>query len=202
MHENNGNTVGVVLFAKPPIPGIAKTRLSLELGDKRAMEVYRGLLTNTVTAIGETSASRKLVYSTHASILQPVAGANVHVVRQDPAGATLAEKVNEAVQDTLSFTDRVIIVVADDILMNRYRLQRAIDLVCRRDVLVGPTIDGGLYLIGLSRRASAVSRDLPFGKSHLSKTLIRRSLRAGVSIEVLEEHIDIDCAKSLTVAGG
>ena len=58
--------------------------------------------------------------------------------------------------------------------MNTFTLEKAIDEVCQGKVVVGPTIDGGLYLIGLSSHQVCIARDLPFGHPTLADELLSR----------------------------
>lgn len=162
----------ILLFAKPPVPGRVKTRLAPLLGPEGAAELYAAFLEDVVAAVGRVEAEAELW-------LEPPAG-------QDRAGraaaraeaAVLAERLGLGLRWQAegtglgarlrgaferAFADGGAAAVAlgsDHPTLPPARLAEAFRMLGTSQVTVGPSRDGGYYLIGLARSAWPAAADL------------------------------------------
>lgn len=162
----------ILLFAKPPVPGRVKTRLAPLLGPEGAAELYAAFLEDVVAAVRPVQAGAELW-------LEPATGE--HPDRRATAraeGAALAERLGlrlrwQAEGEELggrlrgafdrAFADGVAEAVAlgsDHPTLPPARLAEAFRALATARVTVGPSRDGGYYLIGLSRSAWPGAADL------------------------------------------
>ena len=193
----SGNPVTVILIAKPPIPGEVKTRLAVDIGDTRAIRVYGQLLRTAESAVLACTGTRPIVYTygdaDHLNRLRHC-GFEIDL---DIGDYHLSDKVYDAFLRSFTESSHTLMIVADDAMMSASLLQYAVAEVVANDVVIGPTVDGGLYLIGLSRDQLPLVHELPFGSDQLCDTLLRRAIRANARIRLLDHHIDIDTADHL-----
>lgn len=196
----NDYNINVIIIAKPPIKGLAKTRLSYEIGDKSALKIYSNLLVNTLKNVGKLNRINRFIYTDdEISFFSNKVGNRFNIIAE-LKNSKLSEKVYHAFQQSFNFGDYSIITVADDYFSNLTCLTEAIEKVCDNKVVLGPTLDGGLFLIAISREQLSLLDNLPFGCSNLYDILMKRVIKDGYLLHLLKKHIDIDTKEHLEVA--
>lgn len=145
----------LVLFAKPPLPGRAKTRLASEIGAASAARVAEALLHDTI-ALCESLAVRfpgedpKLVlaYTDQQDWFTPALSHDWRLIEQ--RGEDLGERIGNALLDLVADQgDRTIFIGMDCPQMPAERVVEALAALNDADVVLGPCDDGGYYLIGM-----------------------------------------------------
>lgn len=162
-----------ILFARPPEAGRVKTRLARVLGDRRALQLYETLLAR---AFAQFVSERLYVFSAEADrqgllarrLERSVASvADAGERRAAPTlrlqtGADLGERMARALSEVAREIaplepDAVVLLAGTDIpgyTLERARAAaRALDETA--DVVLGPTFDGGYYLIGMRAALAA-----------------------------------------------
>ncbi len=195
------NDVNVILMAKPPEAGEAKTRLALDVGDKVAIDVYTRLLNDRLNALQSCKAFRKTVYTYGPERYLADLTVRGLLLDSDIGDYAFQEKVYWAFHNSFAHCPHTIMIVADDPSISARFLDYVIPKVLSGHVLVGPTRDGGLYLIGISEPHLPIVKGLPFGRAHLCDTLIRRAILRTSRCEVLSQHIDVDTEDDLAAHG-
>src|SRR5262249_39143450 len=78
-------------------------------------------------------------------------------------------------------------------------LQRAVDLLSRPgpDVVLGPTEDGGYYLIGVRGAHRELFDGVPWSTSEVLEITLRRAANAGLEAACLPSWFDVDTAEDL-----
>jgi len=158
-----------ILFARPPLPGRVKTRLASFLGDERAAALYRKLLERSLGAFGEElrasagPGARLAVYSADAGGLDLLgelcteAGlppGSLHLQAEDSdLGARMAAALYECAERALAAglgPEHPVLLTGTDIPEYRPAVaRRAARVLQEAEVALGPTRDGGYYLIGM-----------------------------------------------------
>ncbi len=187
-----GVSVNIIVMAKPPTAGEAKTRLSLDIGQRKALVIYKDLLEQTLRAVESLPIANWLVYTYGETSFTKTLLERGFDLINDMRGCRLAEKVHHAFEQSFKHAQRSIMIVSDDYLMSVATLTRAIRQLSDNRVVIGPTIDGGLYLIGISAQQMEVIKALPFGNPNLCSTFIKRATQQKYEVYVLATHIDID----------
>jgi uncharacterized protein len=193
----------LILMLKYPQPGEVKTRLIPALGRQRACELYRALVRHTLDD------SQQFASTSGASLTARIAGApDDKAVRQwlgdgihfQPQGeGDLGRRMERAVQDAFGEgATSVVVIGADCPELAARHLDAAFRALKSNDVVVGPAVDGGYYLIGLRRFLPELFRDIPWSTDAvLEKTLVAAN-RAGVEYELLEILHDLDLPDDLS----
>jgi len=186
----------VIVFARAPSAGGTKTRLIPALGPDGAADLYRCFLLDTlanlqgldaevVVAAAEEADSRAV-----ASLAEDVCPGAELIVQ---SGADLGERIADSVRQVLSRGHpRVAVIGTDSPSLPSRLVGEALDLAADRDLVLGPSFDGGYYLIGLRAPAPALFAGIAWGSdSVLCDTLARaRDLR--LSIALLQPWYDVD----------
>ena len=165
----------LIVVAKRPTPGQTKTRLSPPLSQQEAVELYRCFLMDTLDLMMRVNGVERIIaYSPPTAELyfRRAAPAGFGFVPQ--IGRTLGERLDHVLTDYLNCgADQVVVMNSDAPTLPAERLQRAFGQLDEPDVdvVLGPSDDGGYYLIGLKRPCSAL-----FGVVMSTPTVLRETL--------------------------
>lgn len=199
--ETARKKIDIILMAKPPEIGEAKTRLSMDVGDKVAMEVYSQLLNDRLVAMSNCFSDRNSIYTYgDEKYLRKLTMRGFHVIK-DLGRCKLQEKVYEAFTESLLHYSYTLMIVSDDPSLTGNFLDFVIPKVLSNSLVIGPTRDGGLYLIGISRAHLSIVEGLPFGKQDLCDSLIKRAIKNDFTIEILPKHLDVDSEEDMQSLG-
>ena len=148
----------LIVVAKKPTPGQTKTRLSPPLSQEEAVELYRCFLLDTLDMMTQVDGIERIIaYSPPTAELyfRRVAPAGFSFVPQN--GQTLGERLDNVLTDYLNRgNDQVVVMNSDAPTLPVVRLQQAFQQLDDPEVgvVLGPSDDGGYYLIGLKRPCS------------------------------------------------
>lgn len=178
------------VFARPPVAGRVKQRLTAGLGVEPTLALYRAMLADTVAAASAASADERWIYWSEApeSDMTPP-GFVARVQRGADLGARLTAAFEELLRDD---GDRAVIVGADCPALDAACLDRALELARGDDVVLGPASDGGYYLIALARPAPEILEGIEWGGPTVLRTTLERARAAGRRVHTLELKHDID----------
>jgi uncharacterized protein len=188
----------LVIMAKAPKPGMVKTRLIESLPSPAVTALYRCLLEDTL-ALAKSLTSVEVAVMCPKSDREGLAdllGNTVQIVAQKGQG--LAAGLNSVFRHfTAGARQRVIAFNSDSPHLAPSVLDSAFEILVKHDVVVGPTHDGGYYLVG----AKAVHPSLFEGdgmgtKSALDRLLTRTKLLE-LSTGFTEPFYDIDVTNDL-----
>ena len=189
----------VVIMAKEPAAGRTKTRLSPPLSASGAARLYEALLSDTIGLVSCVRGVRLALAMTPASaieawrpwlpadaLLLPVDGATVGVCLSEVTGRLFAAGFS-----------RVIALNSDGPTLPASCIEQADALLERTDVVLGPSEDGGYYLIGLRNPGPDVFRDIAWSTAHVMAQTLERVAGLERSVAVLAPWYDIDTAADL-----
>ncbi|MFI5266044.1 MAG: TIGR04282 family arsenosugar biosynthesis glycosyltransferase [Chloroflexota bacterium] len=189
----------LVLMAKAPIPGQAKTRLAATLGAETAARIHEAFLRTSLRTAREVCDVVTLMGpdQRHAEALRPLAPNGVHVWAQQRPG--LMAGISEAFeQATASGASDVVVGETDSPNLPLVHLQAAFQLLERRGpgIVLGPCADGGYYLVGVVGLDDATTRTLFEGEAYDSSTICQRTAERarslGLWVELAPEWYDVD----------
>jgi rSAM/selenodomain-associated transferase 1 len=190
------------VMAKYPQAGRVKTRLAVDVGEKRALEVYRLLLTRTVGLICEL---KDADYFRAAFVTPAEYTAAFH--EEHPGfdlygpqdGVDLGARMRRALSDLLAIEDigRAMLIGTDAPQLNRDTFRQAASALEEHDLVLGPTVDGGYYLIGVREIRQELFEDVRWGTSSVLARTLEIAEEIGLSVLRLEEMRDLDDADDL-----
>src|SRR5260221_8739938 len=188
----------LVIMAKAPKPGMVKTRLTESLPSPAVTALYRCLLEDTLAlATSLTSVDVAVMCpESDQDELAHILGNTVQVVAQKGEG--LAAGLTSVFRHfTAAGRQHVIAFNSDSPHLARPVLESAFEILATHDVVVGPTHDGGYYLVGAKAVHPTLFESDPMGtKSALDRLLARTNVLA-LSTGFTEPFYDIDVANDL-----
>ncbi|MBT6070891.1 MAG: glycosyltransferase [Proteobacteria bacterium] len=194
-------TDGVILvFARAPEAGQAKTRLIPKLGPEGAAQLHSRLVhltLETATAFHNVSVQLWCSPDPHRSFFSQCR-ATYDVTLHAQSGVDLGERMLNAFNQALTDYDWALLIGTDCPDLNIEDFEQAEqDLNNGIDVVLGPAADGGYYLIGLKRPEPNLFQNIPWGGSEVLSCTYTRLNEAGLTFSQLHEHHDIDRPEDL-----
>ena len=187
-------TTCAVLFAKKPTPGAVKTRLQPQLSASEAARLYEALLLDCATALSATQAAAKLVAfaPAHAeaalrALLAPI-GDFEYVPQIE---ADLGQRMEALMQWAFAHgAERVVLVGSDSPSLPAAYIDEGLALLREKEVVLGPSTDGGYYLVGRRKGDSRIFQDVAWSTGMvLEQTLTRLGTQ---TLGLLPPWYDVD----------
>ena len=201
--ENVVPSIGVdrvlVVMAKAPRPGAVKTRLLPGLSPTDVTAFYRCLLDDTLVLVRSLSGVEIAIMCPESDVdeLAQLTGRDVSVVAQKGEG--LAAGLDSVFAHFAeNYQRRVIAFNSDSPHLPRPVLEDAFETLAAQDVVVGPTNDGGYYLVGAKTSHPALFARDGMGTGSALENLLSRTRELGLSVGFAAPFYDIDVADDLT----
>jgi len=179
----------IILF-KNPLPGKVKTRIAKDLGDTKALEVYHKLLSHTLSITKELPVKKYLYYGFFIDEKDQWES-EVYQKRLQVPG-DLGDRMYIAFQEVLLNHDRVVIIGSDCIELSSKILLEAFDSLKKNDFVIGPTFDGGYYLLGMNAFRPEVLQDISWSSEKVYTQTISKIESLGLSFASLRKLHDVD----------
>jgi rSAM/selenodomain-associated transferase 1 len=199
----------LVIMAKAPRPGEVKTRLAPSLSPTAVTTFYCCLLEDTLALARSLSDVEVAVMCPESDVteLAQLAGNEASVVAQKGEGlaAGLTSVFAHFAQDHRredhqrgAHQRRTIAFNSDSPHLPRAVLEDAFETLATHDVVVGPTHDGGYYLVGAKASHPTLFAGDGMGTSSALARLLTRAQGLQLSVSLAESFYDIDVADDLT----
>lgn len=194
----------LAVMAKAPREGDVKTRLAAVWTARFAAGLYAALLADTFEIVGDARNVRPAIeqfvcHTPEGSECEfgGVAPRNAVFVCQ--RGATLADRLTNAFDDLFraGFAS-VVLMGTDSPTLPAASLVAAFEALDNgADVAIGPTSDGGYYLIGMRRPHPEVFRGVALSTEHALAQTVQAAEGAGLAVALLPEWYDVDTPADL-----
>ena len=188
-------TTCVIMFAKEPVPGSVKTRLHIHLSPTEAAQLYSAFVVDTADTLAQTSAQRKIVAYTPASGLEPIRhllgplSAEFEYLPQ--ADADLGGRMGELFKKCFDEgAERVVVVGSDSPSLPSSIVDEALSLLQRHPLVLGPSVDGGYYLLGQRSSNERLFKDVDWSTGRVLEQTLDKV--PGESIGLLPPWYDVD----------
>lgn len=174
--------------------GKVKTRLAATIGNKKALEVYQALLNKTALVLYNVEVDIQLYYSEYIDkndIFQ-----SPLITKKVQSGNDLGERMANAFKEGFRLFSPIIVIGTDLWTLDVFDVYKAFKALKTHSTVIGPSSDGGYYLLGLNTFNSKVFEQKKWGTSTvLSSTL--NDLKEE-DVYLLKEKNDIDTYNDLT----
>lgn len=198
----SSHSLGV--FAKAPVAGRVKTRLAEDIGSAAAAAVYRRLGRQVVAAVAGPG-YRTIVWFT------PPARRDAVRTWLDGLGAAefcpqvggnLGTRLVHAFARSFATGDSAVVIIGTDAPgVNRRIVAAAFRALRTHDLVLGPSLDGGYYLIGLTAPQPALFRAIPWSTRDVLRATEARARAAGLGVTLLTLLRDVDTAEDARALG-
>ena len=183
----------LLVFAKVPRPGEVKTRLTPALSAAEAARLYTAFLRDTLRQVLRLDAEVRLYLAPpvpDGGLDAVPSGVSVHVQRGNGLGTRMEQAFRETLGDGYG---RVLVMGSDHPTLPRSFLRRADQaLQDSGSICIGPTEDGGFYLLGMSALYPQLFDDMSYSHPEVYADTLARAGRTEADVAVLPQWYDVD----------
>jgi hypothetical protein len=186
----------IMIFIRNPEIGRVKTRLAKTIGDDKALHIYNLLLdhTNKVTKI--VNADKVVFYSDYINDHDQWKKDGFKQLIQ--TGNELGEKMSNAFLKAFNMGYKKILIIGSDCLdLNENILTDAFIILNEKEIVLGPTIDGGYYLLGMKTFYPLLFQNKKWSTENVFLDTLLDVSNLRVSYDLLPTLSDIDEEKDL-----
>jgi rSAM/selenodomain-associated transferase 1 len=188
----------VFVMAKQPLPGKCKTRLARHLSAKRACLFQEAFLRDTMDFVMEANVGGRFLSYWPPEGRDWFASTFVGIdLLQQPSqdlGASLITAFDQIFH--LGY-NAAVALGADTPDLPDGTIEQAVDALEEYDLVVGPTTDGGYYLIGLKEPAPELFLRIDWGTSAVLAETYDHASDLGLRVATLDDWYDIDEVEQL-----
>jgi rSAM/selenodomain-associated transferase 1 len=187
----NGKPTCIVMVRAPYLRQV-KTRLEQGVGAKEALRIYRRLVEHQVNEIpNDWQTVIQFTPSDAEAEMRKWLGEDLIYRRQidEELGARLIAAMQTGFTEGLG---PCFVIGSDCPGLCRTVLERAVGLLDKADVVIGPAADGGYTLLGLNEPDPALFRGITWGISSVLEQTLSRVAEAGLSVSKLPGLEDVD----------
>lgn len=189
-----------MVMVKVPIPGEVKTRLIPPLTPEEAAGLYRCFIEDTLSrVITLTGLSLFVAYTPPDKkvIIKGLVPENLHLIPQ--MGSDLGERLYNTFQRLFSMGHKDVAIIGSDSpdIPLEY-IERAFQDLRSGRIVLGPSEDGGYYLIAMRRGIGfnslprAIFKDIPWGSPGVLEDTLKRAEEGHIEVSLLPPWYDID----------
>lgn len=186
-------TRALIIFTRVPVPGETKTRLMPYFTPKQCAKLHSCFLKDIAAACKKTKAD---IYICHTpadkdGILYQIFGECAGYFCQ--TGDDLGQRMYRAIEYVQKKGNKSCVLIGTDIpQIQSEDIHQAFDLLEVKDVVLGPTADGGYYLVGMKTTRKEVFEKQTYGHGNVLYHTIRSLKDNGLSVGLVRRHFDID----------
>ncbi len=191
----------LIVFTRYPEPGKAKTRLIPVLGEDGASNLHRQMTEHTLSQVRELQsdrATRVEVYFTGGDqqLMEDWLGADI--IYQPQGEGDLGQRMKSAFQTAFAAGMKGVAIVGTDCPgMDAKIMAQAFEQLNGHDLVLGPAMDGGYYLIGLRRVIPELFAGINWGTSEVREKTVAIAISLGLAVAFLPPLADIDRPEDL-----
>jgi uncharacterized protein len=199
MAPSPDSNCALVIMAKAPRAGAVKTRLAQNLSPAAVVDLYCCLLNDTLALAKSLDGVETAIMCPAPDVddLSRAAGAGVRVVAQ--AGEGLAAGLVSVFTHFSTPDHRPTIALnSDSPHLPASILRSAFDALAACDLVVGPTHDGGYYLVGAKASFPGLFTGSGMGTANALENLLAQARSLGLAVRFTDPFYDIDVAADLS----
>jgi rSAM/selenodomain-associated transferase 1 len=189
---NTRNVLG--FFAKYPEPGKVKTRLAKEIGTESAACFYRRVAEYVLKRTAPAdSGYLRIVFYTPDMMMQRFEDWLQDEMLRVQRGADVGERMENALEEMFRMgAEKAVVVGADIPGLHKGIIDRAFQYLDSADLVIGPAMDGGYYLIGMKSTHPEIFRDITWGTGEVFRKTVLNIEKMGLRYRTVETLFDVD----------
>jgi rSAM/selenodomain-associated transferase 1 len=188
----------LIIFVKNPELGKCKTRLAATIGDEKALMFYKNMLHRTKEVTEKVGVDKAVYYSSFIdeNDLWPNE-APFYKELQNP-NPDLGIKMQSAFEEAFKAGYESVCIIGSDCYdLDEKVIQQAFPKLESHDAILGPSNDGGYYLLGMNKLIPEVFKDKTWSTDSVAPDTIEDFKRLNLNFALLEELTDIDTEEDL-----
>ena len=185
----------VIVMLRYPEAGKAKTRLAAAMGAEKAVDFYRTCAGQVLGQVGKLPAdiSKYIFFTGDTEPAEFLEWAGPGFTFRQQVGEDLGERLANAFKEVFAGGAGKAIAVASDVPdMAADVISEALEALASCDLVLGPSHDGGYYLVGMRRFYPQLFQDVPWSTPEVTEVTLARAGKLGLTVCLLPTLIDID----------
>ncbi len=178
------------IFAKPPVPGRVKTRLGRRLGGQVAARLASAFFQDVWNSLCTVSGAEVVLATT--DVTAPEWSAIPTPQRWDQGSGDLGARQERILARALETSPKALAIGSDCPGLPVRIIEHALRQLDETEAVLGPSRDGGYYLLGLRCCAPGLLSDIPWSVPTTFHCTLQRLRREGLSVSTVEGWFDVD----------
>lgn len=197
IEERKYMSESLLIFVKNPELGKVKTRLAAGIGDVKALEIYELLLKRTHEITANLPLVKYVFYSE--SKVQDDLWSKGGFIKKRQKGDGLGERMHKAMYKVFKKqkADKVVIIGSDCYQLTEDIISEAFRQLDDHEVVIGPSTDGGYYLLGMKSFFPELLENIPWSTSEVAEMTINKAEKLDLRVFQLPALTDVDEEKDL-----
>lgn len=185
----------LIVFTKNPTLGRVKTRLAKTLGDEKALSIFKKLLAQAAKVASEWPGDVWVFYADFLPEKDLWSSVTDRVFLQQGEG--LGDRMAAAFELGLASYKKVVLVGTDIPAISTQVITSAFEKLTQHDLVIGPTFDGGYFLIGMNANHTYIFSNMKWSTSSVYEQTICKIHDRKLTVSSLDPLTDIDYESDL-----
>jgi rSAM/selenodomain-associated transferase 1 len=195
----------LVIFAKAPIPGEVKTRLCPPLTPDEAATLHGSFVLDILERTKIAVAMLKLPIDRYLACTPSATHVFFKIMEErqsvkliDQVGDDLGARMNQAFKTLFTQGYGQVLLIGTDLpTLPIDHFRQALASLENHDLVLGPALDGGYYLIGLKRMAPELFVDIPWSTDQVLRLTQEKAAGIGLKASLIQPWRDVDTLADL-----
>lgn len=190
----------LIIFAKEPQRGRVKTRLEGYLSQTECVGLYKAFVRDSIDVAGRVQCEKKIVaYDSKNARPRYLKRIAPHFLFYKQKGRDLGQRMSNAFQFAKdSGFKKTVIIGTDSPTLPFHFIQEAFQKLSTHDFVIGPSADGGYYLIGGTRDSEGLFTGIRWSSDKVFKETLKRAKRLKKRAALLPQWYDVDNPLAMT----
>lgn len=196
---------GLIIFARYPDPNSVKTRLSPALNDDERIALYIKMMKGTIERFGHLKGINTFIFYTPIGSVEYFSKFGLKTFPQEGLDQAafnlvldLGRRMFNAITHILNLGyKRVSIIGTDCPDLTPETINEGFDRLIDNDLVIGPAMDGGYYLIGMKSGDTRLFTDISWSTDKVTAQTLTKAKEIGLSYYLLKTYRDIDRPEDL-----
>ncbi len=187
----------LIIFVKNLQLGKVKTRLSKDIGDLKALEIYRQLVDHTFLVAGHCPDVQKYIFFSD-YVEEGISDKVENFEYRIQGRGDLGKKMHQAINEVCQYHQKAILIGSDCPNIQPYHIYGALDILDEKDMVLGPSRDGGYYLIGMKKAIEDIFDGIEWSTTKVMDQTLINARKNNLSVGIGQTLRDIDTIRDYT----
>ena len=192
----------LLFFIKNPEKGKVKTRLASAIGGEMAVKLYKRFLLEMLFTLNRGTFLFYLCYSPESPLSDLRDWLGDQYLYMPQSGENLGERMKNGFAEAISMNFRRVVLIGSDIPdLPLAFIEEAFTSLREKDVVIGPSFDGGYYLIGFKDKtfSARAFEGIHWSTESVFEKTIKVLKQEGLTVHTLRPLRDIDTVEDLRI---
>ena len=192
----------LIVFVKNPIPGAVKTRLQTRYAPELVAALYTAFVRDVLARADRIDVDQRVIAfdppDAESEVRALFGGGKAQWQYVPQVQDDLGVRMREALVQQLGAGASAAVLIGTDIpSLPAHHITQAYDLLRTKDVVLGPSTDGGYYLVGVSKPIPEIFEDVEWSTPGVLTQTIDRVQQAGHTLGLVPPYFDVDTPEEL-----